>query len=492
MKGFLYRIAEKFISEYGDGIKDFCFVFPNRRASLFFRKYLGQNSDKPLFSPLLTTVSDLFATLSDLQTGDSIELLYILYKEYAALCPSCGITPESFDEFVDWGETILSDFNDVDKYMVDADALFSNIEDLKKLDTDYDFLSDSQKKAVTDFWKVVLSQTESFGNKKLFRNTWMLLRQLYANYNAVLKEKGIAYEGMVFRDVAEKIRQDSTSVATRLKPFKGVVFIGLNALSEAEKVLCDYVRDSFCGDFYWDFNGEMITDPDNKASRFLSENVKRYPSRLEIDTAVDYTPEIEVVSVPSAVGQAKAAASYLSLSQADETAVILPDEKLLMPLLNSIPEEIEKINVTMGYSLSNSAFTSLMGMLSSLQLNKRAGAEGVQFYHKDVVSILTHPFIAEAAGEEALAIKSDIYQSNRILYAYNGDTELFKTIFSSVDDCAAVCDWQLSIIDQLAEGISPLEKEFAYGYYRAIVRIKGLGISMEPRTYFRFLRQITA
>ncbi|MBQ7221863.1 MAG: PD-(D/E)XK nuclease family protein [Bacteroidales bacterium] len=492
MKGFLYSIAEKFISEYGDGIKDFCFVFPNRRASLFFRKYLGQNSPRPIFSPLLTTISDLFSSLSDLDKGDSIELQYILYKEYSALCPSCGMTAESFDEFVDWGETILSDFNDVDRYMVDADALFANVEDLKNLDTDYTFLSDNQRQVVEDFWRVVLSQTESFENKKVFRSTWKLLRQLYANYKRVLRKKGIAYEGMIFRDVAEKIQKESDSVTARLRPFKGIVFIGLNALSPSEKVLCDHVRNRFEGDFYWDFNGDMITDVNNKSSRFISENVKRYPSRLTVDTSVDYLPEIEVFSVPSSTGQAKVAASCLNPASADETAIILPDGKLLMPLLNSIPSDIDRINVTMGYSLSNSALSSLMGMLSSLQLNKRRSEEGFNFYHKDVLAILTHPFIIDAAKEEAASIKNDIIQSNRIRYAYDGENELLKTVFSGVENCNEACDWQLSIIDLLAAFIPPLEKEFAYGYYKAIVRIRDLKIPMEPKTYFKFLRQITS
>ena len=135
--GFLYRVAEKYLNEYGDRLREVCFVFPSVRSSLFFQKYIGQISGKALFAPTVTTIDNLFASLSPYRKGDRIELLHILYLNYKRLSHS----ELEFDDFLNLGEVLLSDFSDIDKYLVDAEKIFANISDLRSLDSDYSFLS---------------------------------------------------------------------------------------------------------------------------------------------------------------------------------------------------------------------------------------------------------------------------------------------------------------------------------------------------------------
>ena len=247
MNNYLYKIANKFVSEYGDDLTNFCFVFPSRRATVFFRKYIGLCNKKPIFSPTLITVSDLFLKLSKIELGDRIELLYILYQKYNSLCPKYDLQSDSFDDFVSWGEMILSDFNDVDKYNVDASALFSNIEDLKRIETDYSFLTEDQISVIKRFWKVLNTDVEKNDNKRLFRNTWMLLRDLYSIYKDELLSRGMAYEGLIFRNIAEQIKSNPEEILEKIKVYKKILFIGQNAISETEKILYDFIR------FLWSY-----------------------------------------------------------------------------------------------------------------------------------------------------------------------------------------------------------------------------------------------
>ena len=148
MKPFLYQVATLFYQQYGAEIHRLAFVFPNRRAGLFFQKYLSEISEKPLFSPSILTINDLFMQLSGKHPADKIQMLFRLYELYKQRSGSS----ESFDEFIYWGEMLLNDFDDIDKYMVDARMLFRNVSDLKSLDDDFNYLSPEQVQAIRSFW----------------------------------------------------------------------------------------------------------------------------------------------------------------------------------------------------------------------------------------------------------------------------------------------------------------------------------------------------
>ena len=148
MNSFLYRIANTFYKNYEVQISDFTFVFPNRRAGLFFQHYLSEIAAKPIFSPTILTINDCFAAASSWQSADKLSMLFRLYRIYI----EHSKRDETFDSFVFWGEMLLSDFDDVDKYCVDAKQLFTNITELKQIDELFNVFSDKQVEAIRQFW----------------------------------------------------------------------------------------------------------------------------------------------------------------------------------------------------------------------------------------------------------------------------------------------------------------------------------------------------
>ena len=498
VNAFLYQIAKHYVSDYDGDLGKVCFIFPSRRSSLYFRKWLGLCSDAPIFSPELLTISELFDKLSPYARADKIELVSILYKHYLELGRKEGLVCDSFDEFVYKADTLLSDFNDIDQYLVDASDLFSNVRDLESISADYDYLSETQKEAIRNFWQITLDRYSEKPGKARFLQIWNILSPLYDAFRSDLAGRKIAYDGMMTRTVAEMIKDHDGRIDEVLSGYERIVFVGHNALSECEKVLFSYVRNSGKGDFYWDFKGNLLRDKDNKASLFISSYESDYPSLYQLDDSPAEYPQVEVVSVPSAIGQAKKAADCLRGMDQDSTAIVLPDESLLMPLLNSIPEQVSKINVTMGYCLSNSAFAALMSSLGPLQLNKRSRGGQTTFYHKDVTAILSHPFVLNACGDVAKELQTRINLNNLIQVpaALFEETQqdLLCSIFRPVDSVGDAFGWQLRVIELLAGSISDLEKEFAYGYYKAVSHIRDLQIPYLDKleTYFHFLRQMTA
>ncbi|MBQ6437739.1 MAG: PD-(D/E)XK nuclease family protein [Bacteroidales bacterium] len=506
MKRFLEQIASRFYQEAGNALGEYCFVFPNRRSALFFSKYLGQAADKPVFSPKLLTINDLMTDLSGLRPIDKIGALYTLYRNYAALMWPGEAPRESFDEFVYWGDILLADFDDVDKYRVDARLLFANIRDLKQLDSGYDFLTDEQAAAIREFWRDFLTDSGqprpgSLDKKGLFRSVWTILFDLYTAFRENLQAQGLGYEGMIYRRVAETLSGESPekeALVARLGSYRKIVFVGLNALNACEKALLDTIRERLEGDFYWDFEDPRTTDPANKASLFLRENVARYPSKYELALSLPEAQQFRTIAVASGVAQTRVAGDLLKTLAAGagfdplETAVVLPDERLLLPMLGAVPEEITDINVTMGFPLSQSNAATFITFLERLHRNKRLGAAGCSFYHKDVVNLLNHPFIAmDPAVQETLSeiLKQNlIYVEDRFLTGRGSN--LFGLIFKNITDASKLAGYQTAILDAIPEGLSKVDLEFVYHLRAAIQRMQSLPVEMEEKTYYALLGQL--
>lgn len=488
---FLGKIAKAFFEREGEEISKLCFVFPGRRAALFFQRELGELIDKPIFSPSLITISDLFTELSGLRRADKLDCVYKLYKIYSTITD----TPESFDDFVYWGETLISDFDDTDKYIADAPKLFANIKDLKELDADYTFLSERQLKAIQSFWSSFHNGEES--SKKIkFKALWSLMLPLYLNLRRQLEDDKSGYEGMIYRKIAEGVREGETSAIDNfLKKYKTVVFVGFNALNECEKVVMNYVKNSSQGDFYWDYNGEFVTDPDNKASYFIQENRFRYPSSIQLNFSSDSKSEIEVIGAPTSVGQAKIAGEIASqLPAGINSAIILPDESLLTTLMRSLDDSDGEINITMGYPLREASVVSLAEALIELQTGG--------LYYRRVLPVLRHTYIKGVTGNMSYSIERDILSGNMIYVPYSifVDDPLLSIVFkrlkldesSSESNIFKLSSYILEILDYIVKNkeVNKFEKELIYYFYTLIVRIKDLNIPMSFSTYLRLLKQL--
>lgn len=373
MQSKLQHIAQTFVKEVGDNLHNYTFVFPNHRAGLFFQKYLGQYITKPMFAPRVITINECFAELSDLQVADQLTLLLRLYSEYRSLKPDA----ESLDQFLYWGKMMLADFSEIDNHLVlHVEALFASVKDLHTIDERFQYITDNQRLALARFWKEFQESDKHHPNVEMhqrFLHTWDLLYPLYTALRQNLLRDGLAYEGMLHREVLDHWQEIPQE---RFR--EQYVFLGFNALTASERELMLRLQEMGRADFYFDYDSPFLRDPQNKASMFMEENLRLFQSHYPLSnspTGVHYplaqrplgeavpypiggTPSnITLVSVLSTVGEVHEVSRILSEIIPDDctdltrTAVVLPDEQLLVPLLNVFPESVKKINVTMGYPL---------------------------------------------------------------------------------------------------------------------------------------------
>jgi len=511
MNSFLYRIAQVYYSEFSESISDLTFVFPNRRAGLFFQKYISEIAARPVFSPGIVTINECFSAASSWQTADRLSNLFRLYRIYKAQSKS----EETFDSFVFWGEMLLSDFEDIDKYRVDARQLFTNITELKQIDQLFNVFSEKHVEAIRQFWSNFVPVTEGKTSED-FVATWKILLPVYQQFREELIAENMGTEGMICRDVADRLHAKERIPAFENKQF---IFIGFNALNPCERTLFAELQKRDQADFYWDYEAAELRDPDNQASRFYAENIHIFPSKFHIEPIVEslLEKEIELIAVPSAVGQTKQAYAILNrLFPAEvpnqswiKTAVVLPDESLLVPLLHSLPEQIEKVNVTMGFPLKSTPVSGLIEHIFELQKRMRISGGRISFYHQNVANILNHQYIAMLCNEDINRITRKMAENNWIYIDADElkNNELLATIFIPQTNIQTFLPYLLHILRSLQNGWQQasdenhnyqLECDFLYQYYVTINRMADIikempvDVDMNIDTLIRLTRQLTA
>ena len=512
MTPFLKQVADHYYKK--GNIETRCFVFPNRRSIAFFRKHLCEAvSDKPLVAPRMITINDLFAKASGMKTTDRVRLLLALYECYSRLNPKA----EPLDEFIFWGDVILGDFNDADKYLVDVRQLFANVADFKALQDTYEYLTDTQREAIKGF----ISHFSDYSGKLTvdiggddvkgrFLQIWNILYPLYVSFNESLISKGMAYEGMSYRKLASSLKEQAVEDVLKevMDDVTDFVFVGLNALNECEKTLMRKLRDAGKAEFCLDWSGDMIRDPQNRSSFFMSGNFKEFPQAADWDPEGLGIPEINVISIASSAGQAKRLPDILRqrVGAPEDCAVVLPDEGLLKSVLNSIPEDIKDINVTMGLPITGSLVYSMMTDVSAVQMHMVRRNDRWYFYHKPVWDLFSSEVFRKSADEETLNRMTAIKESAKYYIPQDdlSGTELLDTVFRPVlkdtkatsgSQIADFADYQKNVIKALAPSLADdpdlaFELEYAKEYYRSINLLQEIGLEVLPATYVRLLGQL--
>ncbi|MDX1627630.1 MAG: PD-(D/E)XK nuclease family protein [Fulvivirga sp.] len=483
MQTFLQEIAKKLLETHQNQLGETTVIFPNRRAGLYFREYLKEQLIGPVWSPTIMSFQDFAALQSPLQKADQLMLVHRLYEVY-----NKGLkNKESFDKFFFWGQMLLKDFEDIDKYLVDAENLYTNLNRQKQLDLTFDFLDEEQKKLIQKFWQG-FDQTSS-KEKKRFQFIWERLYQVYARFNQSLKQEGLAYEGMQYRYLAENIAD-----ITLKKTGGPIMLAGFNALNAAEEKIIKWLLEHRNTSMHWDIDAYYMQDSSQEAGHFLRDYKKsndfgktfgnEYPSLI-----TGTHKSVKQVGVPQHVGQAKVLGQKLEqLLKAKpdidltKIAIVLADESLLFPVLHALPEQITAINVTMGFPLAYAPVNSLIEHV--LELQHLYNQKQQVFNHKPALAILRHPLIVAQNPGEISKLAVRIEKENKVFLKQEDITDIpiLNLIFteSAHDLVAYLADILLELHDTSNEKTT-VETEYIHHFYQLLNRYKALLESSEQK-----------
>lgn len=473
---FLRRVVND-LTERNIDLGESAIVTPNRRAGLFIKKYMQQNRalKKPAWLPQLYAIQDFVSEASELDLLDRFSLIFRLYAVYARRTPN----PKPFDTYYHLSTIILSDFEEIDLSLLDRDRLFARLRNISEME-------------------------KSFGDggslMKSFNQFAEQMSSLYAEFCADLLQRQQAYYGLALRTLVD------TFDIYRFERWKKIVFAGFYALTKAERKLLELLTEHDRADSYWDIDRYYFEDRKQEAGYFLRENtlIEHSDSIRWLSDDLQSDPKkIEIIGTAGRVAQAKALGELLR-NEADrdnDTAIVLPDESLLFPVLHSIPEVYKDINVTMGYPLKNTALYQLLSAI--IDLHDRRGADpATPFLFRDVTRILLHPYILPMARDAIHNFVRDAQKRNRALIPsrdLQGFDSRIDHIFTPLRSVDAFIEYLKRIFKDIVESMkgdihfSP-EIEYIYKFYTSLQRIEDMlseqHIALGLTTFWNLLREI--
>lgn len=401
---FLALMAQDLLHRYGHNLNHVTVVFPNKRAGLFLDQELALHSQQPVWTPRYTTMGDLFHSLSPYSTVERIEAVCTLYQVY--LQAMGGEADETLDQFYGWGEILLSDFDDIDKHMADARAVFANVHDLQEC-TDLSFLTPEQLEALHHFFQYFTLERDSVLRSRFLR-LWERSLAIYTGLKEALSARGMLYEGALFREVAERLRDERQSGPMLDTLPEHVVFAGFNVLNDVEQQLMHTLKKAGRALFYWDYDKFYVEHPQFEAGFFMRHNLEQFGCALPAShfNNLRHLQDITFISTASDSAQPRYATRWLrgSLdSRANHNAVVLCNESMLMPLLHSVPGEgLEghpaALNVTMGFPLRDTPVYSFVMALLNAHTEGYDQARA-RFRRPFMVTLQKHPYYIYVSPE---------------------------------------------------------------------------------------------
>lgn len=402
MESFIQLIAKDLITRFGTNLRDVTVVFPNKRAGLFMNQCLAAAANRPVWAPRYRTISEMFDNLSDFTRCDDIAAVCELYSVYEKHVPE----PEPLDRFYGWGEIMLADFDDIDKHLADAHRLFSNIRSIKELDQST-FLTAEQEEALKHFFEGFSIESNSKLKEKFLR-IWDRMDDIYTEYNRALRQKGLLYEGALYKDVIEHIDERFQ----RMHADTTYVFVGFNVLNDVEKQLFRFLQEKEKALFYWDYDVMYVyTHTHFEAGTFIRQNLKEFPNALpqECYNNLMKDKQIEMIATNSENAQARYIPQWLDTALTtpeQDTAIVLCNESLLQPVLHSLPDSsaahpVKYTNVTMGFPMSDTPVYSFINAILYLQTD--GYDRDRRCFRSEYENIVrNHPYFALLPSEEVL------------------------------------------------------------------------------------------
>jgi hypothetical protein len=469
---FLDKIAKVIIEDYSNDLSNTVVILPNKRAKIFLIEALKNQIQNNIICPKIISIEDFIQEIATIRSIDSIELLFEFYEVYQKLTDVKN--QQSFDLFANWAKMLLQDFNEIDRYLLDPNHVLSylkDIEDIKK-------------------WGIeVENKTKLLEN---YIDFWKLLPNYYETLYNHLLQKGIGYQGLIYREALNKLDSFSKSV-----PNAKYVFAGFNALNAAEEKIVQSLLGSNQAKIYWDIDEAFLNDPYHDAGLFIrrfKEKWAHYKSNPFEWIANDFLrnkKNINIIGTPKSIGQAKIAGGIIDdliskdpTLSLDKVAVVLGDENLLIPLLYSLPASVGSLNITMGFSSKNNPAQILIAKLFKMHTAalSRNGKNYV-FYYKDVLGILTHPLIEPYSNTSKLV--NTIIQYNytfithqKIIELNPNSSDLFQLLFGKWEQGSLKV---LEVISQLLQIIKgnlsndneeeKITKAFVFSIFKVINKL---------------------
>jgi len=382
--------------------------------------------------------------------------------------------------------------------MADAKKLYHQLAEFKEFESDQSFLTESQVELIQQFWNSFVRQDRMHQEK--FLKFWEMLNPLYQAFQASLNVSGLAYSGKLYRKVAESLNQIP-------KPEKHTIFIGFNAFTGTEEKLIKYFITQFEAEIYWDLDAYYLNDKNQEAGLFFREYQRDKvfgPTFPEVIPSLIQTnkTQIHTYATPLKTNQANLVGTILEKipkENWEETVVILPDEQMLFPVLHSLPDQVDKVNVTMGYPVKNAPVYAFLEAVLEMQRFIKVEEGKVLFYHQAIKNLLSSIYLKTANPSFCKELLAEIQEKNQIYITeenlHQGGA-FFTLIFQKLES-EQLFSYLSILMEELAERLKdePLQRSYLYQCFKQLTRLREIFDKQESLTvnrefFIRLFRQV--
>ena len=368
MEGFIKKVLLDLKNKNTDFSK--CvFILPNKRSGYHLKKNLSQIISQTIFSPKIVSIEEFIESLSKLKLLTNTELIFEFYSVYLKNTPENK--QEGFEDFIKWSRTLIQDFNIIDKEITDTNQVFDYLKAVKEM----------------DHWSLDPNPSELVKRHLYF---WSNIKIYYNKFSEHLLSINSGYQGIL-----EKKALNNIPSYIQKNSEHNYIFIGFNALNKIESLIIEKFLKNKIGEIYWDIDRISINSSFNNSAFFINKYRSKwsYYKNKEINwinNNYSSKKNIHAIGVSKNIGQAKYIGEIIqeNIKTSKNTAIVLGDESLLIPMLNSLPKGIDDVNITMGFPLFSSPVSSLLYKVFKLHTSTANS-----FYYKEVVSILSHELI---------------------------------------------------------------------------------------------------
>ena len=508
MKEFLTHIVDHIDAENLAELRNTSFVFPSKRAGFHFRSALLERfSCETFWLPSIISIEDFIVKCTGKVVSSEIDLLFSLYEAYSTTYmppPEGEVDKEelpTFDRFYSWGQVLLKDFDEADRYLVKTNELYQNLQQMQELENRY---QDSEEIlfALKRFNEMIGGDPTSLTVS--FSNQWTRVSKTYKLFKSGLVSEGLYYVGMLYRELAEKLQNDSIEL-----PFSKIVFAGFNALSTSEEVIFNRLLEKGVAQIFWDADQLYLNNDLEEAGKFMRRNYRKWPPSDDvhwiITNMLKSEKSIQLIGGVQKVGQSQVVGQLLDqLSEQEQSkcGVVLSDESLLFPMLYALPNSIKSLNVTMGYPAKHSHWYRLAVAYMEYHLHTRRKGNSAFAETQYILPLLNNPLLQKSVPSVRSQVKSLNPKSRWVLLSAictDDSPDILRAALTPQGRVLALINSLVEMIMlvfqklRLDNELQQLDTEFAYHSLKHLMqleeRIRRLHQQLEPATLSRLVLQ---
>ena len=474
VKPFLQELASQMIAK--GNMEKLTIVLPSKRSIVFLKHYLAQEIEQPVWLPRIYSIEDFITELSGLNTLDNLSLQFRLYDVFDTNRPEDN--DDTFEQFLKWSQTVLYDFNEMDRYLVDPKRLLTNLRDIKELEQ----------------WSLNSAELTPFQEK--YVTFFGYLYEWYEVFTQSLKADNLAYQGLAYRHAAEQIIDIKHD-------FDEVWFVGLNALTTAENQIINHFVNHKNARLIWDADSYYVNNDKHEAGLFLRQHFKQWGTQ-KLSRFYEDEKHIEVIGCAKNVGQTRAAGQLLeTLGSSTDTAIVLADENLLFPVLNNLPQSVDAVNITMGAPINSTPLFSLVDILFQTHLRKIQYGQN-KYHAQDLIKLFRHPYFSRMFNPDFLGKIQSFLRHKKVIFV---STTAIKKSLDNPQEWdvlgALLGDWsdpKLAIhsVKQLLDALkhrllnekASVESEILFAFYKSIQVLENHLLDFKSEMDLKTLRAI--